>query len=191
MKPLDIFRKHVLNILEQQQWSQADLAKRTEIAQPTINVYLNGKKDPNVETCERIANALGAPLFELFKPEVSQQVSPPHTVDDCIRVAIGARGNLPPGLNLLHFWKLSENENGFISNVLVEAFSLIASPIRNSVLATWEYVLKDEHMRKAVLLLADVAAIDPVEKIVFVDRLQSLLTGLRKSRDARVKKKAN
>lgn len=92
MKSLENFRKKVLDALSQLEWSQADLAKRTHIAQPSINVYLSGKKDPNVETCERIASALGLELGSLFLGE-NIHPTPPHTLDDCLKTIANQIGS--------------------------------------------------------------------------------------------------
>lgn len=100
MKSLDIFRANVQKALNQLNWSQAELAIRSGIAQPSINIYLGGKKDPNVETCDRIAKALGVSLGALFSEEAAVTPAPSHTTQDCIDAILGAiqQSKVPPGL---------------------------------------------------------------------------------------------
>lgn len=48
--------------------SQAALAQRAGIAQPTLTNIELGKRDVRVSTVQSIAGALGLPLWKLVKP---------------------------------------------------------------------------------------------------------------------------
>jgi transcriptional regulator with XRE-family HTH domain len=121
MKPLEVFRSKVLQALEKLEWSQADLAKKTNIAQPSINVYLSGKKDPNVTTCERIASALGVPFDELFRSGQSTNPKPPHTLQDCVEAVNSALSGKPIKI------EFSPVEQAYSDPIINEINTLMAS----------------------------------------------------------------
>lgn len=47
--------------------SQTAAANRCGMTQPQFNQILNGKVEPKIGTCFRIAKGLGVPLEELFR----------------------------------------------------------------------------------------------------------------------------
>lgn len=73
MQALEIFRKTVKGMLETLKWNYSDLEKRSGIASSAISVYLSGKKDPSVGTCEKIASAFGVSVSELFSESAPPQ----------------------------------------------------------------------------------------------------------------------
>ena len=56
----------------EQDWTQADLAKRLGVSRQTINVIENGKYDPSLELAFRIARLFGRPIEEIFRPDPPQ-----------------------------------------------------------------------------------------------------------------------
>ncbi|KRM23294.1 helix-turn-helix transcriptional regulator [Latilactobacillus graminis] len=46
--------------------SQTELAKRTKVARQTINLIENGKYNPSLDLCIRLAQVLGTDLNTLF-----------------------------------------------------------------------------------------------------------------------------
>ena len=46
--------------------SQAELARRVEVARQTINLIENDKYNPSLDLCLRLAHALGTDLNQLF-----------------------------------------------------------------------------------------------------------------------------
>lgn len=80
MHALEIFRRNTVALLAQLNWKYAELGKRTGIAASAISVYLSGKKDPNVETCEKIALAFGLSLADMIRddgvPEPKEKMIP-------------------------------------------------------------------------------------------------------------------
>ncbi len=47
-------------------YTQLQLAKAVGCGRTTINLIENGKRDPHISTCLKIANVLGVPVCELF-----------------------------------------------------------------------------------------------------------------------------
>ncbi len=54
------------------------LAETIGVAQPTMSRIVNGKQTPALETLEKIAEALGVEVPELFKPAEKAKIVCPH-----------------------------------------------------------------------------------------------------------------
>jgi putative transcriptional regulator len=61
--------KNRLRILRaEREWSQADLAKRTDVSRQTINALETGKYDPSLPLAFKIAAVFGQPIEAIFEP---------------------------------------------------------------------------------------------------------------------------
>lgn len=63
------FAENVATAMQLGGWNQSSLAEACGLKQPDISCILNGKNDnPTARTMERIAEALGLPLYQLLMP---------------------------------------------------------------------------------------------------------------------------
>lgn len=53
----------------ERQWSQADLAARTDVSRQTINALETGKYDPSLPLAFKIAAVFGKPIEQIFDPD--------------------------------------------------------------------------------------------------------------------------
>ena len=61
--------KNRLRVLRaEREWSQAELAKRTDVSRQTINALETGKYDPSLPLAFKIAAVFGQPIEEIFDP---------------------------------------------------------------------------------------------------------------------------
>jgi len=58
----------VKEILKEKGMSQKDLAKRMNVQDGTMSNILSGRYSPTLDTLQRIADALGVEVAELFAP---------------------------------------------------------------------------------------------------------------------------
>lgn len=54
------------------------LAEKIGVAQPTISRIINGKQTPALDTLEKIADALGVEVAELFRPADKAKIVCPY-----------------------------------------------------------------------------------------------------------------
>ena len=59
--------ENIKRIRLEKKLKQTDLAKKMGVSQAMIAQYEKGSRHPKIDTLDRIANALGVPLHELFK----------------------------------------------------------------------------------------------------------------------------
>ncbi|MGN0730972.1 MAG: helix-turn-helix transcriptional regulator [Treponema sp.] len=59
-------RRRIEFELKRNNMSQKDLAKRLEVSEVTVSRWLNGERDPSIETLNRIADALGCSTSAFF-----------------------------------------------------------------------------------------------------------------------------
>jgi transcriptional regulator with XRE-family HTH domain len=62
----DTFRQNVRTHLSDRGITQGELARRTGLSQAWLSEMLNGKANPSLLTCEKIAQALATPLEGLI-----------------------------------------------------------------------------------------------------------------------------
>jgi putative transcriptional regulator len=61
--------KNRLRVLRaEREWSQADLAKRTDVSRQTINALETGKYDPSLPLAFKIAAVFEQPIEAIFDP---------------------------------------------------------------------------------------------------------------------------
>ncbi len=61
--------KNRLRVLRaEREWSQAELAKRTDVSRQTINALETGKYDPSLPLAFKIAAVFEKPIEEIFDP---------------------------------------------------------------------------------------------------------------------------
>jgi putative transcriptional regulator len=62
--------KNRLRVLRaERQWSQAELAKRTDVSRQTINAIETEKYDPSLPLAFKLAEVFGRPIEEIFEPD--------------------------------------------------------------------------------------------------------------------------
>ena len=66
-RAVEQFLNRVKKLMEVAGLTPADLSRQTGIAPSQLSQYLSGKVEPAVAQCERIADALGVQLSELFE----------------------------------------------------------------------------------------------------------------------------
>jgi putative transcriptional regulator len=65
--------KNRLRILRaEREWSQADLAKRTNVSRQTINALETGKYDPSLPLAFKLAAVFEQPIEKIFDPSSSE-----------------------------------------------------------------------------------------------------------------------
>ena len=81
-----VIGERLKGLREQKNLSQGDVEKRTGLLRCYISRVENGHTVPSVETLEKLASALGIPLYRLFtddehlqKPKIPQQGIPSRT----------------------------------------------------------------------------------------------------------------
>ena len=76
--------------------TQADLAKAINQSQSSITMYETGRREPDFETLEALADVFNVPLVSFVDGDgvVSVQISSP--ADDEIRILIPGLSKLPP-----------------------------------------------------------------------------------------------
>lgn len=57
----------------EREWSQSDLADRTEVSRQTINAIETGKYDPSLPLAFKIAAAFGKRIEQIFDPDDQQK----------------------------------------------------------------------------------------------------------------------
>ncbi len=62
----EAFRHNVREELSRRKMTQGELASLTGLSQAWLSEMLNGKANPSLRTCERIAQALATPLEGLI-----------------------------------------------------------------------------------------------------------------------------
>jgi putative transcriptional regulator len=61
--------KNRLRILRaEREWSQAELAKRTDVSRQTINALETGKYDPSLPLAFKLAAVFDQPIEKIFDP---------------------------------------------------------------------------------------------------------------------------
>lgn len=74
MEAIDIFAKKAKLRMEELHLTQADLAKRLNVEQPAVSLYLRGKRNPGIDTAIRWAEALDVPVGWLLNDSDDSQI---------------------------------------------------------------------------------------------------------------------
>ena len=53
----------------EREWSQSDLAERTDVSRQTINAIETGKYDPSLPLAFKLADAFGKRIEQIFDPD--------------------------------------------------------------------------------------------------------------------------
>lgn len=67
-KPECIVAANVRRLMSAQRITGIALGERAGMAQPRISELLSGRKQPTLDTIDRVARALGVPMMVLFAP---------------------------------------------------------------------------------------------------------------------------
>jgi putative transcriptional regulator len=62
-------KNRLRDLRARQEWSQADLAERTDVSRQTINAIETGKYDPSLPLAFKIASVFGKKIEEIFEPD--------------------------------------------------------------------------------------------------------------------------
>ena len=68
----------IKELCKEQQKTINELAERIGVAQPTLSRIINGKQTPALDTLEKIADALGVEVAELFRPTDKAKIVCPY-----------------------------------------------------------------------------------------------------------------
>lgn len=71
------FRKRIKELCDERGITQKELANKLEISDISLNKTLRGQY-PQLQTLEKIANALNVEVSELFAPPTSGVITCPH-----------------------------------------------------------------------------------------------------------------
>lgn len=62
--------KNKMRVLRaEQNWSQADLARRAGVSRQTINAIETGKYDPSLPLAFKLAEIFNCPIEDMFQPD--------------------------------------------------------------------------------------------------------------------------
>jgi len=73
IKSAELFRRHVLEIMQDQDVSMQSVADKAGMKRPSLSRILAGKENVTLERAERIAHAIGVKLHELLTPFSAQK----------------------------------------------------------------------------------------------------------------------
>jgi transcriptional regulator with XRE-family HTH domain len=67
MKVQDTVRRNIVKLRQKKGWTQEKLAFEAEISKAGMCVIESGQRSPTVRTLEKIAEALGVAVLQLFR----------------------------------------------------------------------------------------------------------------------------
>lgn len=67
MKATDTVRRNIVKLRMKKEWTQEKLAFEAEVSKAGMCVIESGQRSPTVRTLEKIAEALGVHIRELFQ----------------------------------------------------------------------------------------------------------------------------
>ena len=73
-----MIRLRIKELCKEHQMTINTLAETIGVAQPTMSRIVNGKQTPALETLEKIADALGVDVSELFRSADKAKIVCPH-----------------------------------------------------------------------------------------------------------------
>ncbi len=84
-----LFRANTKNLLEKLGWNQAELARRAGLKPPVVSRVLTGVNDPELDTLDAIAHALGVTSAQLLSDPAAKESKPiviEPTLDDALEM---------------------------------------------------------------------------------------------------------
>lgn len=63
----DMISKNIRSVLDRRDWSIAELARRSDMNEPTVSRIVNNKNRPQLISLFKIANAFGLSIGDLTK----------------------------------------------------------------------------------------------------------------------------
>jgi len=91
---MEEFSEWFRNELNKRDWSQADMARISDMKSSHISRLINGDRNPGKKTCRQIARAFKIPQQEVFIH--AGQIDPPHNYDPEINRIIHKISELKP-----------------------------------------------------------------------------------------------
>jgi transcriptional regulator with XRE-family HTH domain len=88
------FSSWLYSELDKRSWSQSELARRAELAQPTISLVLSEQKNPGPEFCYGVARAFRLPAEVVFRR--AGLLPPEPDGDSRFHAAVGTLKRLRP-----------------------------------------------------------------------------------------------
>jgi transcriptional regulator with XRE-family HTH domain len=79
--------------LNNREWTQADLVRKSKLSQGQISRLINGTRGPGVETCQSIATAFSLPVETVMQK--AGLLSTPEAQSDLIETTLYNLGFLP------------------------------------------------------------------------------------------------
>lgn len=88
------FRANLKRYRKAKNWKQADLAEALDIAQPTIQRWEAGKREPSLDDLNKLARVLEVTVADLFRDEPEDPIP---SAEDIARMVQQAMSELPVG----------------------------------------------------------------------------------------------
>lgn len=152
---MDLFAERLNKFIKQLGWSQEELGHRSGVTTCSINMYLQGKREPSLVVIDRIAKAIGVPPRVFFEDaeffSILNFIPSPR---DAIKILEKALD----GLNLLTSWDRAH----------LEMLAKIQEPDdRKAIIACAEAILKTSDPKsKKPIRYADLNVNDAISKAV-------------------------
>lgn len=80
MKTIDITTYRINRLLKERRWSQADLAQKLNLTQPTIQKWVKAKSSPSMENIDKLVELTGHPSHWFMLPPDEDQIAVPSTM---------------------------------------------------------------------------------------------------------------
>jgi transcriptional regulator with XRE-family HTH domain len=84
------FSKWLQSELDKQEWTQADLARKTDLSRAAVSLVLSKNRKPGPDFCRAIAHALDLPEEEVFRQAglLSPKLEDPPGLGEWIRMYV-------------------------------------------------------------------------------------------------------
>lgn len=150
------FKEHVTKLIDSGIITKTDLHQKTGLSRPTIDRYL-ANTPPDLDSLDRIADALECEPSELIKPE-GQPILVPHKLEDCIlaianALALGkqrlTKKQLFPPTSTENARHPEAQENGDSDDSTIESIELRTDPIESKIVSLLRSL--DDPQRQSIL----------------------------------------
>jgi len=125
-----IIADRIRTLREQMNLSQGDIEKRTGLLRCYLSRVENGHTVPSVETLEKIASAMGIPMYQFFYDGEKPPKAPPIAARKAEDYSWGARGR--DGKTLNEFRKLLKKTDERHRRLLLQMAQKMAGASRVS-----------------------------------------------------------